>query len=117
MFSNTDVCVTGNFQQAYCMEKYAVKYSAVPWFMSFIKSLITAHKAELLKLKLVSHYFPCYKFQFVLEVPNISPSAYKVQLNTKENSTPVCSNCIVMALLHMSQCMNDSLSYCDVLHI
>jgi hypothetical protein len=97
MFSNVCVTVTGDFQQAYCMVEYAVKYSAVPWFMSFINSLITAHMAELLKLKLVSHYFPCYKFQFVPEVPNFSPSAYKLQLNTKQNSTPVCSNCIVMA--------------------
>ena len=99
------------------MEKCAVRYSAVPWFMSFIKPLITAHKTELLKLKLVFHYFPCYKFQFILEVPNFSPSAYKVQLNTKENSTPVCSNCTVMVLLRMSDCMNNSLSYCDFLHI
>jgi len=40
--------VTGGFQQAYCMEECAVKYNALPWFMSFINSLITAHKAELL---------------------------------------------------------------------
>jgi len=43
---------TGDFQQAYCMEECAVKYSAVPWFMSLINSLTTAHKAELFKRKL-----------------------------------------------------------------
>jgi len=55
MFSNTDVWNdTGDFQQAYCMEDCAVKCSAVPWFTSLINSLITAHKAELLKTKISS---------------------------------------------------------------
>lgn len=51
--SVTQMCGTDteDFQQAYCMEDCAVKCSAVPWFTSLINSLITAHKAELLKTK------------------------------------------------------------------